>query len=109
MLASTNLFSIVEALITVFGIMGSLGVIALGVLAYQREDHNRPLIPWGARMQVEKSKANLELDAIEIKRMALDHQRTKVLEAIQNDDTETVQLLGLPSANGSEKSHSPYL
>lgn len=98
MIASANLYTVWEALVVVVGIMGIFGVIGLAAFAFIREDNDRSLIPWGARMRVERAKALYEFDAIEVKRLALEHQRAQVLAAIEKGDTEQVQALGLPSA-----------
>lgn len=97
--AGATFWSAIEAI----AITGGIGFIALcvGVAVYciMREDNGRPVIPWGPRMRVEKAKAGLELDAIEIKRIALEHQRTRVLDAIEKDDHDAVMQLGLPKGD----------
>jgi hypothetical protein len=103
LLGSIGIWNIVLTLSIVGGIALILGSIAVVAFAWHRDDLNRPLIPWGARMRVERAKANLELDALEVKRLAIEHQRTRVLAAIERGDTEEVQQLGLPSANTNGK------
>lgn len=100
MVGAVNFYEVVVWGIAVGGI-GFVTVVICGVLiALKREDKDRPLVPWGARMRVEKAKAGLELDAIEVKRLAVDHQRTLVLRAMQNGEDEKVAQLAL---GGGEK------
>ncbi len=109
MIASTGMYTVLEALVIMVGIVAVVGIGALGFWIVERENKDRPIIPWGARGRVEKSKAHTEVlgeslkqDAIDVKRAALAHQRNKVLEAIERDDTETVMLLGLPSGGNGK-------
>lgn len=96
---AANFYAVIETGVIMGGIATIALIIAMTVYAFQREEKERPLLPWGARMRVERAKAALELDAVEIKRIALDHQRTRVLRAIQDDDHDTVKALGLPGVN----------
>ena len=83
--------------LSIFFGLASLAVVVGGVVyVFVRESNDRPLMPWGARMRVERAKASLELDAIEVKRLAIEDTRNRVLKAIQEDDHETVEQLGLP-------------
>ncbi len=107
MIANTNLYGVIEALVICGGIVMMIGCVGATVWVCIREDRGRQVMPWGARSRVEKEKAHTEVlqeslkqDALEVKRIALAHQRTKVLEAVENDDTESVMLLGLPSGSG---------
>lgn len=95
-----SITNLLYPLVVTVGVAGIFGVIGFFVFATLRDQSDRPLIPWGARMRVERAKANLELDAIEVKRLAVEHQRTRVLAAIESGDSEQVQVLGLPSGNG---------
>ncbi len=103
MIASTSLYSVLEALSIMGGLVVMGGVAAVVILAI----NDKPMFPWSARSRVAKASAHTEVlqeslkqDALEVKRIALAHQRTKVLEAVENDDTESVMLLGLPSGSG---------
>ncbi len=104
MLASTTLWSVLLALAVTGGIAVIAVVVGVSFLLYLREERDRPVIPWGARMRVERTKAHtviveeqLKQDAIEINRLALSHQRELVLTALQEGDTPAVMALGLPS------------
>ena len=105
-MAVIGIWNLFLPLVICGGITGIILAVGFVVFAIGREDHDRPLIPWGARMRVERAKANLELDAIEVKRLAVEHQRTRVLQAIESGDNEAVQILGLPSANGRTETAS---
>ena len=57
------------------GVFCSVGLVALTVWALDREQKDRPLLPWGERMRAERARAHttvlgehLKQDAIEVKR-----------------------------------------
>lgn len=88
-------------------------LVGLFAVILIRENKDRPVLPWARRMAVERAKAtteiqkeSLEQDALEIKRMALDHRRTEMLKVMQLEQGEeavqkTAMLaLGEGSGNG---------
>lgn len=93
-------------------ICGGLAFIVLvgGAVIYalDREDHGRPLLPWGPRMRVERAKANLELDAIEVKRIAVEHQRTLALNAVRENDTKAIAEIALGASPDESRYKLPY-
>jgi hypothetical protein len=100
------------ALVICIGIGGCIATVGLCVVVCLREADGRPVLPFGARIRVERAKAHTEImgeqlkqDATEIKRLALDHQRTLVLDAITKGENEEVMRLGLPSAEPAYNGH----
>ncbi len=108
MIAAIGYWQVIEAGVIMIGIAVIVGMVGLSFWLYERERTGRPIIPFGARMRVERQKAHTEIlgehlkqDAVEVKRLALGHQRDAVLNAIKNDDTPAVMALGLPSGETS--------
>lgn len=102
MLIATGIYTVAEAAVILTGLCMLAMVIGSVIICAIREDSGRPLMPWSARMRVEKAKAHtetmqqhLEQEALEIKRLALDHRRTQVLSAIESGDNDLVTQLTL--------------
>lgn len=108
------LWRVLLALAITGGIAAIAFVIGIFFWILDREQRGRPVMPWSARMRVEKVKASrqiaeehLKLDALEVKRLAVTHTRDRVVEAIKDGDNETVERLALPTA-GSEVSDGDW-
>lgn len=91
------------SIVVSFTILFGLSLVGLVIVTCIREDKDRPLVPWGKRMEVERERARTEIhkehltqEALEIKRLALDYRRTTMMKAISDDsDVDHVQLLAL--------------
>lgn len=115
MIASTNVYSVVEAATIMGGICMVAAIIGMAFYAVMREEKDRALMPWGARSRVEKARAHTEVmqqhlqqDALEVKRLAIEHQRTRVMNAIAQENHEEVERLGLPSSKPSDRDSAMY-
>lgn len=101
MIASSNVYTLLTWVVGMIGFMGIAAVIGTMVVIAMREDHGRSVIPWGVRHKVEKARAEAEIEqhrldllGVEVKRLALESKRTKVIEALQNgEDVDLAEIL----------------
>lgn len=106
---SDPIWGILMALTIFGGICVLAAVVGVFWWVMTREDKDRPVMPWSPRMRVEKVRASreiaeehLKIDALEVKRIALDHHRDRVVDAIRSGEHDEVERLALPSGHNVE-------